>query len=523
MAKRTNHSIEQRDGYVRRLARYLRECAECKHREERWDVFLWSARCAFESICRAILVVEEPQFDFDSRKNTDLLKVLSAKKLIPEDVMVSLRSVKQQGNLGAHVQGSEPPSYGVGVDSCSTGLPVIIRWYFERYHEGEPVPGDIDDSLHALSSKEPHLSRDEQTIREQATTIEELERELAELRKIYDERRESFDELRRRVSMLEAFESEEGERPSSRWSRKRTILMTATVSVVLFLVGVASGGLSVWGLLAAERSRQGVASFESSRAVVERSGAAASDASVAVSSDLAADASTGGDEAGSSTGGESSLDAARAEAGAVDASVSCPDGMLAISAGDIRVVQPRPRKSWPPPRREIRETHVPAFCIERRPVTISAFRRCTQRGHCQPELMKQVRTQRPESQVPMTSVDWSSADGYCRWQDSRLPTVLQFERSLEALPRRELVFGTEFEWVDDPFPARIFERGPVKRGSSGDVLERHMIKNRVICDGEDFPWSALLGKCQSTSYSWHRRRASKALMNLGFRCATAAL
>lgn len=124
----------------------------------------------------------------------------------------------------------------------------------------------------------------------------------------------------------------------------------------------------------------------------------------------------------------------------------CPGGMVRISAGSFVMGA----ETWTgtghgpvnvdegPPH----SVTIPAFCMDRTEVTVSAYRACVEAGGCIPasrtvshyepdptELWSQFCNEGRQDvdDHPVNCVSWTQSVRYCEWRDARLPTEAEWE------------------------------------------------------------------------------------------------
>ncbi len=91
-----------------------------------------------------------------------------------------------------------------------------------------------------------------------------------------------------------------------------------------------------------------------------------------------------------------------------------------------------------PDERPAHPVTLPAYCLDRLEVTIDLYARCVTAGAC-----RRASTPLPQGSSPVTGVDWSQADAYCRFVGGRLPTEAEWEFAARG-PE-----GRRFPWGDD--------------------------------------------------------------------------
>jgi hypothetical protein len=106
----------------------------------------------------------------------------------------------------------------------------------------------------------------------------------------------------------------------------------------------------------------------------------------------------------------------------------------------------------------------------------------------------------------MNLVTWQDASAYCRSLEGTLPRLVEWELAmrLKGGPRIE---EKTHEWIADPFPASELQRGPPQQCEGADCYMVHYGQP----DGGAKPSGPRL--------SWNRSPGTKALPDVGFRCA----
>lgn len=107
----------------------------------------------------------------------------------------------------------------------------------------------------------------------------------------------------------------------------------------------------------------------------------------------------------------------------------CPEGMVFISGGTFTMgLSPGGLKDMPEYARwnaPHKVTLTRPYCIDRTEVTVAAYRKCVAAGAC---LRNHCNAQHDALvEHPMNCVNWTEADGYCRWANKRLPTEAEWE------------------------------------------------------------------------------------------------
>jgi hypothetical protein len=528
--------------YLERLERYLILCCETKAHKDRWDIFLWSARCAVEAMLLA-LTADAPPPTKDDAAGAKLIAACSKRGLIQGNVLPTFESITKYGNLGTHVWTDGQPDFRHGVKHCIAVLPQAVTWFFVESTARRPMPSGVAQALEVLSNNEPFLSPEEieiEKLRGQArdssqrlaTTLAEkadLERQVARLKKQADERERHLEVLDRREPATVAGDVHPKEvNRSRRWGR-------LTLWAVLF-IGLVGGGTY---LVSRSRDLRGCGQNAPSSATTAEGGRW--------------DASGHGPDA-IAIGEGVEPDETAAVGGAVDragerevqpldrpAPVSagpCPDGMVEVTAGSATVRLPHERPSWwgeLPRLLKQDEFDVDSFCLRRSPVTQEELDAYRGSGASASYLCKgEVRPDVGVVSRPACRVSWIEAKDYCQDIGRRetgsawsLPTIEQWESALEHVEAGtlEYVQNVEWhEWADDPYLAPRFQ-GLFTKLHPGKTWHlkpgfRHRAQNRVVCSkGKSLPLSDPFGPADC-DFSWHRGdETDSKSTTVGFRCA----
>ncbi len=93
---------------------------------------------------------------------------------------------------------------------------------------------------------------------------------------------------------------------------------------------------------------------------------------------------------------------------------------------------------------EAHEVTLSSYFVDRTEVTVSAFHRCVELGRCAepPYASGATRFARPD--FPVTLVNWSDADQYCRFVGGRLPTEAEWERAARGPAGRRFPWGNVY-------------------------------------------------------------------------------
>ncbi|MFO0759622.1 MAG: SUMF1/EgtB/PvdO family nonheme iron enzyme [Byssovorax sp.] len=146
------------------------------------------------------------------------------------------------------------------------------------------------------------------------------------------------------------------------------------------------------------------------------------------------------------------------------AAASCPDGMVAVAGGMLRMDARRP------------EVAVATFCLDRNEVTVDRYNVCIDAGECPAAPLGTFSADGRESFAdpacntgkfgrgdhPVNCVDWAEASAFCASKGGRLPTEEELAWAAQGGPR-----GTTFPWgnEDERSPNKV-ERVCWRKGTS---------------------------------------------------------
>jgi formylglycine-generating enzyme required for sulfatase activity len=138
---------------------------------------------------------------------------------------------------------------------------------------------------------------------------------------------------------------------------------------------------------------------------------------------------------------------------------ACPEGMVRVPGGKFFMGSDEPGAT--DAERPSHQVTLPAFCIDVTEVTVSAYRRCSDRGECRratqaaiwPEISeKQKGRYEPECNGvredrldhPVNCIDFSMAESFCKFKGARLPSEAEWEYATRGSD------GRMYPWGDAP-------------------------------------------------------------------------
>ncbi|MFL5306200.1 MAG: formylglycine-generating enzyme family protein [Polyangia bacterium] len=92
--------------------------------------------------------------------------------------------------------------------------------------------------------------------------------------------------------------------------------------------------------------------------------------------------------------------------------------------------------------RPTRQVTVKTFAIDRTEVTRAAYGRCVEAGRCRPPALADG-----DANLPVTNVDWTDAQAYCKFAGGRLPTEAEWEKAARGTDGREYPWGNDADCV----------------------------------------------------------------------------
>jgi formylglycine-generating enzyme required for sulfatase activity len=91
--------------------------------------------------------------------------------------------------------------------------------------------------------------------------------------------------------------------------------------------------------------------------------------------------------------------------------------------------------------RPARKVTLKAFAIDRTEVTRGDYAACVDAGRCKPSGDKTD----GQAKLPVTGVDWTDGQAYCKFAGGRLPTEAEWEKAARGTDGREYPWGNELD------------------------------------------------------------------------------
>lgn len=159
---------------------------------------------------------------------------------------------------------------------------------------------------------------------------------------------------------------------------------------------------------------------------------------------------------------DASVDLADAE---LDASVApkVPEGMLLVPAGSFTMGADTGGEEDERPAHRVT---LPAFFLDRTPVTNEAYGACVRSGACKSNdvhIASETHAGPDENftgpKQPVVGVRWDDAKTYCVAQGKRLPTEAEYERAIRGDDDRKFPWGNEPPTPERAVFARLYGKG----------------------------------------------------------------
>ncbi len=139
MGQREN--LEDRINYLEKEVERIKKMYEktIAYEETDPEVSLQQARKAAEAICKN-LYINEVNSNPGKLMLDELIRKLIENKVIPQKIVVPLRTIQGYGNLAAHDNGDDPDSItSEYIQPCIGSLSTLVSWYFEEYCSADNI------------------------------------------------------------------------------------------------------------------------------------------------------------------------------------------------------------------------------------------------------------------------------------------------------------------------------------------------------------------------------------------------
>lgn len=117
---------------------YKKTLAYCSSHDP--EASLWMARKTAEALCRRIF---EQEISSNTNTATTLdkfIELLGKQNILPQYVIIPLRTIQSYGNYGTHDQGKEGNIITTEyAQPCIQALTIIMKWYLSEYHHIQEI------------------------------------------------------------------------------------------------------------------------------------------------------------------------------------------------------------------------------------------------------------------------------------------------------------------------------------------------------------------------------------------------
>lgn len=510
---RPNHKVLT-DGFVEQIRLYVLDCAKERADEQLADAFLWNARRTLEAMLRAMLTPYPPR-KFEDLSVGDLLKDAVQRTIVPYELSGTFERLEELTRLGARVQSHEKRDLSDTVVECGRHLADAVGWFYASSALKREVPDDVTAALgvfkstdkpvsnrEALEKKKQKLETDlRAALSGRDASLTALHQQIDDVAKSIAKEREAIDSSRGQVDTLvgeleQLVISTDGRRaPRLHLPQPGALLWSLLVVLALAL---ASGAFFIGYYVG--RDAEGTHEPTSATVVDDLVPDSGTPTEVATNEAALLPVETVAEEGEQGEGAEPETPERPTPA---KLGGNCPDGMSEFLPAEIRIIQPFPRKSWPPGPKTLPTVKVGHFCMDTGPVLVEQYEHCVAAGQCRP---RHGCSGHPRD-FPVNCVTWADASTYCSWRKASLPRIVHWERSLLSAKIRLAPARGTWEWTADPFPAEVLQRGPSKTNDDGTVWG-YMALQKLFR-----PQKVMRRMC-----SWHKARAEVSRGTLSFRC-----